>query len=73
MRTPVRVDRTVTKMEAVLSEASWSVSHSMGESLADMSVMALVEEHRKGIDLGGGHVVVDRGRAAILQVRAALV
>ena len=51
MRTPVRVDRTVAKMEAVLTEASWSVSHSMGASLADMSVMALVEEHREGIDL----------------------
>lgn len=73
MRSPVKVNQTVARIEAVPSDAAWSVSLSRGDLLAGMSVKASVVEQQNGIDLEEARLLLTEARAAILQVRAALV
>merc|ERR1711957_328950 len=73
MRAPLKVNLTAAKIEAVPSHAAWSVSLSQGNFLAGMSVKTSVVDQQNGIDLEEARLLLTEARAAILQVRAALV
>lgn len=73
MRATLEVNQTVTKMEAVPSHATSPVSLSRGDLLAGMSGKASVVEQQNGIDLEAARLLLTEARAAILQVRTALV
>jgi len=73
MRAPLKVNQTAAKIEAVPSHAAWSVSLSQGDFLAGMSVKASVVDQQNGIDMEEARLLLTGARAAILQVRAALV
>ena len=60
MRSPLDMNQTVTKMDAVPSDAAWSVK-------------ASVVGQRNGIDREEAGLLLTDARAAILRVRAALV
>ena len=68
MRVSLEANHTVAKMEAVLSTAASSVSLSRADLLAGMAV-----EEQSGIDLEAARLLLTEARAAILQVRAALI
>ena len=71
MRSPLNVNQTVTKLEAVPSHAAWSVSLSQSDLLAGMSVRASVVEQPNGIDLEEARLLLSEARVARLPVRAA--
>ena len=73
MRAPLEVNQTVMKMEAVPSRAASPILLSRADLLAGISGKASVVEQQNGIDLEAARLLLTEARAAILQVRAALV
>jgi len=73
MRASLEANHTATNRGAVLSIAASPASLSRAIPLAGMSSKASTVEEQNGIDLEAARLLLTEARAAILQVRAALI